>query len=406
MINYTIDTLMSRLGCERFPERWREIYDDAKSILENDENPLLHPEYYDELHEKYLVLENTLEYYKRAAAGIAESEELSLFFCLLCRALKDRATIQRDIAQMQIPPVPEGEDSLPYNMLTGLAMCQAIPTFYEHMRKIGLPDDIIYPSLRLPEDSVASYIRRNGGKAGFANFDWYQLYYDARLYRFDGLTMEFPATFPGIATVYQGRNGEIVSLATNVRCHRDGFPLGSKYYEDEEGSFTAVTETTSDAYVGHPYDQHGRISRDRIALKKDEWSLLFSGGDKMISIHIPTGAKFTPEAIDASIERTKAILREHFPKYDYKIFFCGSWMLDPQIPRLLGEEKNVPKFCRRFHPLCVKDAGRAVFTFVFQKPNSDFEVSELPENTSLERALKNHYLSGKAIYETFGFFLP
>ena len=37
MINYTIDTLMSRLGCEKFPERWRSIYDDAKIMLENGE---------------------------------------------------------------------------------------------------------------------------------------------------------------------------------------------------------------------------------------------------------------------------------------------------------------------------------------------------------------------------------
>ena len=44
MITYTIEELMSRLGCEKFPERWHEIYDDAKSMLENDENPLLHPE--------------------------------------------------------------------------------------------------------------------------------------------------------------------------------------------------------------------------------------------------------------------------------------------------------------------------------------------------------------------------
>ena len=109
MINYTIDTLMSRLGCAKFPERWRDIYSDAVSILEKDENPLLHPEYYDELHEKYQVFESTLEYYKKAAEGISKNEELSLFFCLLCRALRDRATIQRDIAEMEIPTAPEGE---------------------------------------------------------------------------------------------------------------------------------------------------------------------------------------------------------------------------------------------------------------------------------------------------------
>lgn len=32
-MNLTIDQLMAKLGCEKFPERWREIYDEAKSIL-------------------------------------------------------------------------------------------------------------------------------------------------------------------------------------------------------------------------------------------------------------------------------------------------------------------------------------------------------------------------------------
>ena len=34
----------------------------------------------------------------------------------------------------------------------------------------------------------------------------------------------------------------------------------------------------------------------------------------------------------------------------------------------------------------------------------DFEIQELPEETSLHRVLKNHYLSDKAIYEFDGFF--
>lgn len=122
---------MSRLGCEKFPERWREIYDETKSILESGENPLLRPEYYDELHDKYQVLENTLECYKKSARMISESEDLSLFFCLLCRALRDRETIQSDISQIQFPSAPEGADILPYDMMTALSMCQAIPDLYE-----------------------------------------------------------------------------------------------------------------------------------------------------------------------------------------------------------------------------------------------------------------------------------
>lgn len=402
----TIDQLSEKLGCEKLPERWRDFFDEIAKDHSKNGCYLACPDHYEELSQKYRVLERHLDFYKEAARRVSEKPELSLFLALLSHALHDRSAIWRDLSSLRFPKPQEGEDPLAYDMLPALALCQAIPSFYEHMKKHRLPDDIIYPSLRLPELGVDSFIRRNDGRAGLANFDWYQHYYNARLYSIDGLTMEFPAGFPGIATVYQGKGGEIVSLATNVLCHRDGMPLGSIHYEDDMDSFTAVLETTSDAYIGHPYDERGFISKEKVALKKEYWTKLFSGGDKMVSIHIPTGAKFTPEAIDASLERTKNIIKEHFPEYDYKLFFCGSWMLDPQLPAILGEEKNISRFCRRFHPLYVKDAGRSVFTFVFQKPNANFEISELPENTSLERTLKNHYLSGKAIYETFGFFLP
>lgn len=406
-MNSTIDQLAKSLGCEKIPDRWREFYDEVVAEHSRVGCYLAKPEYYDELSQKYTVLERHKEIYKKAAMQVAQTPDLSLFLALLCRALEDRAVFRRDLASLCFPKPQNGEDRLAYDMLPGLAMCQAIPVFYDYMKKRALPDDIIYPSLCMLEDCVDSFIRRNGGREGFADFDWYQLYYDARLYRIEGLNMEFPATFPGIATVYQNSDGEIVSLATNIKCHREGFPLGSKYYEDEEGYFTATLEETSDAYIGHPYTDRGLVSKEKISLKKSEWSKVFSGGDKMISIHIPTGAKFTPEAIDHALERTSAIVKDHFPEYDYKLFFCGSWMLDPQVVDLLGENKNISKFCRRFHPLYVKSAGRGVFTFVFQKAyNAHFEISELPENTSLERALKKHYMSGKAIYETFGFFLP
>ena len=50
MINYTIDALMSRLGCKKYPERWNDIYAEALEIYNQGANPLLDPKYYDSLH--------------------------------------------------------------------------------------------------------------------------------------------------------------------------------------------------------------------------------------------------------------------------------------------------------------------------------------------------------------------
>ena len=80
-----------------------------------------------------------------------------------------------------------------------------------------------------------------------------------------------------------------------------------------------------------------------------------------------------------------------------------SWLLDPQLPEVLGEDSNIGRFCRRFTPVFTPGKGEAVFDFVFLGHTPD-ERESLPEDTSLQRALKAHYMAGKAIYETWGFF--
>ena len=402
----TLSSLMADLGCAKYPERWENFFDEVLEKFDSSKNPLTDPEYYIGLHEKYGVFKYHLDVYKSAAEGVGKSEDLSLFFALLLRAMDDRGEIQRDIRALDFPKAKEGEDPLPYNMLPGLALCRSIPSFYEYMISKGVPEDVIHASLRIPEDSVATYMRRHNGEAGFGNFDWYQLFYDRRLYRIDGLNMEFPAHFPGIAKVLQNKCGETVAIATNVKLHRDGFPLGSKYYEDEEGSFMATYTETEDAHIGHVYDERGFVSKESHTFQKSEWNTLFTGGSGMVSIHIPHAARFDPATVDKTLERTKEILKECFPEFEYKLFFCGSWLLDPKLCEILPEGSNIVNFCRRFKPLAVKDNGTCVFGFIFSQPSTNCDISSLPESTSLQRTLKKYYLDGNAIYETFGYFLP
>lgn len=401
MITYTIEELMSRLGCEKFPDRWHNIYDDAKAMLENNENPLLRPEYYDSLHEKYGVFENTLTYYKNAAKMIAAKEELSLFFCLLCRALRDRATIWRDIAEMQIPSAPDGEDTLPYDMMTALSMVQSLPAFYEQMKKHNVPDDILLESLRIPERCVEMHARRSG-RPRLTSFDWYQHAYNGRLFRVGRLQLEFPMGMPGMYRVFESRDGELIALA-NQRVHRDGFALGARGYEDEEGSFTAEIEETSDAYIGYPFDYYGHVSKEKITLMKSDWTVKLTGGDPVVGLHIPPDEPFGRDVVEDALRRSRELLKNHYPEYEYKAFFCGSWMLDHTVVDLLGKESNVANFSSRFITFGVKSAGVSVFNFVFRQ-TGDVRIDDLPEDTRLRRILKKHYQSGKSIYDMHGVF--
>ena len=135
-MTYTIEELMNRLGCEKWPVRWGEFYGEVTERLAKEGHPLLVPAYYDELQEKYQILPNHKELYKQVAAKIAESEELSLFFALLCRALQDRDEIEADISNLDMPNPEKSFDPDACRVLPGLAMCQSIPAVYETMKKV------------------------------------------------------------------------------------------------------------------------------------------------------------------------------------------------------------------------------------------------------------------------------
>jgi len=75
--------------------------------------------------------------------------------------------------------------------------------------------------------------------------------------------------------------------------------------------------------------------------------------------------------------------------------------MDPQLSKLLKPGSNITAFQRKFTRFPSVSSGKPC-KFVFFKQYKTLQ--ELPENTSLERVLKKHYLDGHYIYEPGGFF--
>ena len=119
----TISEFMNKIGCEKYPARWEEFFDEVCIDFEKNGCELLNPGYYDNLNRKYGMLSEFLDAYKLAAAEISKSKDLSLYLHLWCRAMKDRDKIMEDVYSYSLPPVPQGLDPIAVNMLCGLAIC-------------------------------------------------------------------------------------------------------------------------------------------------------------------------------------------------------------------------------------------------------------------------------------------
>ena len=118
-----LNTLMSELGCEKYPERWNEFFDEVVSDIKANGCKYATPEYYDEIGDKYDILTRFRDIYKDAAVEVGKKPDLTLFLALLCRSLSDRENYKEDLKQLSYPKASDGENSLGYDMLTGLAVC-------------------------------------------------------------------------------------------------------------------------------------------------------------------------------------------------------------------------------------------------------------------------------------------
>jgi hypothetical protein len=152
-----------------------------------------------------------------------------------------------------------------------------------------------------------------------------------------------------------------------------------------------------------------RLLHGTPGLRKDWWvELAFSGRlfqlgrlqyeprDGYLNVHVPEeGGPLAPAAVDASLARAREVFPEH------REARITSWLLDPQLGRLLGDDSNIVRFARRFE--VIGDAGiedDRVLEFVFHR--LDAELDALPQETRLQRAVVTHLGSGGHVVSTVG----
>jgi GNAT-like C-terminal domain/N-acyltransferase N-terminal domain len=140
--------------------------------------------------------------------------------------------------------------------------------------------------------------------------------------------------------------------------------------------------------------QLGRLQFNRITVRAAHVADAFREGAPALGVHIPESGPLTPEACDDSFAQARQFFARHFPETPTRLAICTSWLLDPQLADYLAPDSNVIRFQRRFSLVGEGYDGDAdVLRFVFHRiaPNID----DLPQRTTLERAIVTHLRAGK-----------
>ena len=112
-----------------------------------------------------------------------------------------------------------------------------------------------------------------------------------------------------------------------------------------------------------------------------------------ICIHIPSDAALNVLNCRASYRRALDFLARFYPDVPVHEFACRTWLLSPIIADVLRDDSRIRQF-QLDYTLCESDPDSdAGFRWLFGKP-AGFPLEDLPEDTSLRRAMKARMLAG------------
>lgn len=114
-------------------------------------------------------------------------------------------------------------------------------------------------------------------------------------------------------------------------------------------------------------------------------------GEPALHVHIPQGEPLGHEACLASYARAERFFPESLG-YHPRIFLCHSWLLHPNLQRILPETSNILKFQREFTLYEQDEDAAQALERIF---GLDFRAGQpYPQDTSLQRAAKRFLESG------------
>lgn len=120
----------------------------------------------------------------------------------------------------------------------------------------------------------------------------------------------------------------------------------------------------------------------------------FRRGDASVGLHIPEGPGFTPDALDASLERAREVLAVAWPTDSRRLATCMSWLLDDALAGFLAPSSHILAFQRRFTMVPGgHDDDYDTLKFVFRSPTASLD--DLPQATALQRGIVARLRAGE-----------
>lgn len=130
-----------------------------------------------------------------------------------------------------------------------------------------------------------------------------------------------------------------------------------------------------------------------------EYELVEEKGQKYIYLHIPSDADMDKSKLRDSYEQAKLFLKKYFPAYQDVPIRCESWLMSPALPQLLPENSRIIQFQQNFKvdETYPGENDYAEWVYNIEGDVTGMDMTKLPENTSLQRSMKQYLLDGGSV---------
>ncbi len=394
-----LNEILNVLGIEALPDGAIQIFNSPE--FDASGTKYLDEEYMRDISQRYNYF---CEYEDKAICNAQKIKEDTALLAMLNLAVEYFTQVDGDYEKIFAFPMPQkAQNTDALNMFSAVLLMTQIEASEKRYRKLGFSADEARETVLAYGSCFVRSVERTDVIGMMELYrTWLYIYVAALIVKVSGYNFEV-RKFSYKGVYLKNKNtAELKVLIYNEKVHRDGYILGSAGYADDDGSYYAAFEETNQAFLGYTVDEEAVVINQKQYFPKSEWEILLKPGDDVIALHIPKGADMSSENLDRIFMDGVGRIKECYPDRNIKCMTCGSWLLSPQLKKIIRPDSKIIAFGDRFVRFPMKDAGMAVFSFVFIGKFPSY--NDLPENTSLERALKKVYLDGEYIYSYPGAF--
>ena len=387
-----IDIFEKNLGVLPIPDEFSPVLAQASEEYAREGVFFLQEEYILGLQRKTNAYPRLLSVLCTQARELAADRDAALYALFVCRAMEQRALFNAHLAHFDFP-------GKKHPLLAFFSFLPAIDALWEFLLQKGIPQDVAQATVQQFEACVYVFEERFDHLGmNKRYFDHMQGYVDCKFLNAGRLRYEIIEQHR-LFVLENKKSGKRVLFLQDAEMNAAGLYKGTPPEDDAPG-FMAFFREEKDCFEGTPVLESGRCSPVCARFDKKEWRLILQPGDCCISVHIPAPGPLTKALCDESYALARRLFAAHYPEITPKAFHCHSWMMAPELAEVLSPTAKLLEFQRPYLKYPAHTKGEDVLNFVFKLKFTSY--ADLPEDTSLQRALKARYLAGGYLYEYCG----